>query len=246
VRHVAGVGTICFGAARRRSPSPSTPLRNVPPYPGVSILEPAKIPRPPKLKANDDEVTWANTLAATYRNVVRMVFGDTEVKYAFTRGDITRSKHFKLLVDASRFFIENDIAPVLWCLYSSGAWTGRGPAPIGWVFSTKIAQHIEPFKRAVGDGPGERLVFGEKHKELLKRYGDMRRDLSDLRPAAVREVIARHFPEGYEKALDAARQQADETQADIRARIAAGDVTFWMLERPCPRPRPTCQSAMAS
>lgn len=226
------LGTL-IGSHSTASPRPSlsTPLDGVPPYPGVAVVMPARIPSPPTLDPSATDREKAQRLAAAYRGALSKRTG--KPSFVLSRGDIQRSRFYKLLLGGAAKLIEHELPPTSWALWSVDIWRDYGEGkqkvpPLPWVYGPKrIVERRGWFRRE--SHAGGRVVFGRKHIELLDRYEKMRRALhvAALTTAKVdvSEIVAEHFPTDatYERLVAEARFEAEQKRQRFEERIARGE-----------------------
>lgn len=235
----AGVGTVLGGRATRTPPMLSTPIQGLPPYPGISLVAPAEVPPPPKLKASDPEHVHVRMLATAFRAAVEREYG----KPCWLLANISpKSKHYKTLARAASQLAQYDTAPIAWCAYAvrrwylarthTGGWEKGMPVPlppVSVVFSARALDERlgEEESRGVvaSSARGGTLIFGRTHKSLIARFGEMRRALrSGLSPQQAREKF---FPGSrFEEMVDAAKCEAMEIRARLENEIARGKMVW--------------------
>jgi hypothetical protein len=225
-------------SGRGTAPPLLRPLAVVPPFPGPQVVPVATVPSPPLLDPAAAPEEWARRLAHAYRGAVDLEFGTGAAGWVFKRGDIKTSKHFDRLVAAARLLIADDIAPGAWCIFSCRVWRTTRPGqagkvpPVPWVFSgNRLTKRAGWFWSYQGNDFGGRAVMGPKLKDLAHRYARMQHALDGLRtdePQVVREVVERFFPDGlYDQLVVEARDEAAQTTASIKRRVAEGDLSLY-------------------
>ena len=207
----------------------SPPPRSVPTYPSSDLIMPAMTPGPPQLDPNAIEVEWADRLAQAYRGAAEALTGKR--CWVFTRGDITRSKHYARLVAAARALIEHEIPPAAWASFSFDVWRDytrsdkKKPPPVTWVFAEgRIHKNRGWFRSdGAGSGMGGRAIFGETHRALLAQYAQMRWELRVTADEDVSGVVERFFPgDTYERMVEASLREAEDIQTSLRHRATSG------------------------
>ncbi len=210
----------------------ATPAPGLPPYPGVSVIECARIPDPPKLREEDGPEVWAVLLATLFKNAVEKRYGVREFQFR-NEATIRRSKHFnKLQLFAEKLFA-HDIPPGAWVAFRVDEWKAntkerRSGAPetptVGYVFSMRAVTDMRwRFREAMGDGDiGGRALYGKSHRELLRRYTKMHAAINaGMRKAEARE---RAFPgDLWDVLLDAARAESAELRRNLSMQVKRGD-----------------------
>lgn len=213
-------------------PRPTPGLPGLPPFPGASSVPPAVIPNPPLIDPKASDKDLAMTLIRAYRGAVDSRYGGRCMVHA--SGDITRSKNFKALVDAGKALIDHEIPPAAWAAFSVDTWRkyshealAKKPPPVTWAMNAKRINDRRGWFRAESDNyTGGRVIYGNAHQDLIKRYDLMRREaraaLADGRP--VSEVVERHFPDGmFQRLVDQARREAVENQQRLRHLVQRGE-----------------------
>lgn len=213
----------------------STPMRGLPPYPGWSLVAPAQVPDPPKLKPTDPEDYKVRLLAHAFRGAVESVYGTR----CFLLANLTaKSKSYRLLASAATALEQAEVAPVAWCAHAvrrwylirthTNGWREGMPVPlppIGVVFSAKsITEKLsdESYKASVeSSAAGGRAIFGNTHKALLVRYQELRAAVA--RGETVSDAMAIFFPgSSYEDMVDAAKNEAIDTRNRLQHEISRG------------------------
>lgn len=224
------------GGQRRERPLvlPATAFPGVPPFPGMSLLGAAIVPDPPLLDAALDDLQRATLLVKVYRQVVEN--RAKERCFAFSRGALSQSKHYGTIVKAAKAFIERGISPaawIAWCIDTAKQNAEeRGEdfklPPLTLIFSAKSIKTPRGwFSRIAPSYAGGRVVIGRKQRSLFDRYARMRLALDQENAWKSPEpVIARFFPDGYDQAVADVKAEIVATQAQLRARVAAGEI-FW-------------------
>ena len=200
-------------------------MERVPPYPGLEVVAPARVPPPPKLPSDATPEQLARACAVAYRGAVEARY--RQVNYTFSRG-VERSRYFAVLVAGGRLLLEAEIAPAAWVAWSVDIWREyRGakvkpPAP-DWVFSAnRISERGGWFRSEGASYVGGQVRFGPSHRELIARWNGMVAALM-RKPEAPEEVAAQHFPDGlYDVLVAKARREAAEEGARLRAVVERG------------------------
>jgi hypothetical protein len=216
---------------------------NLPAYPGISTVEPARIPDPPELaplgaEPEEQEVGDVEKLLTLYRSACEAKFK----KRAWTgRGDVHKRPYYAALVETLRLLRQLEIAPAAWCSFSLDLWKAgderasgsvglRKVPPLPWVWSPKRLAEKRGYFRGIEDGyRGGRLVFGPTHKKLLERYAEMMRAVHASHSVEESQVaVERYFPPGaYENLIEGARAEAADNSRRLRAMVERGE---WVWE----------------
>lgn len=225
-------GDVLAGGAFRAGPNLSAHGQGVPIYPGNTVVAPAYVPAAPMLNPESPEHELAAKLAASYRGAVEKRFPKQRC-FTLLKGDIRKSKHYKLLVAFAAELIEHEISPAAWCIFSVDKWrtapsaslASRPKVPgIAYVFSlARISDDKRwQFRAAYNDGKlGGRAVFGKSHRQLLERYQKMHHAI--LRGLHKATAMQQFFPGTlYEDLVDAARAEAAETRFRLEGQVARG------------------------
>ena len=77
------------------------------------------------------------------------------------------------------------------------------------------------FDREAASYGGGRLLFTQKHKELLRKYEGLRR--AAYRELLTEKLIERFFPGGWEKHYDEAEKESAKDSARLLALVKRGD-----------------------
>lgn len=205
----------------------------IPPYPGVSVIKPARVPSPPKLVGSDPE-QWALQLFRAYAAVVQRAPRPPRLD------DLRRLPNagLRTLWLAAPVFVERGTQPVPWCKFSLASWRRFGPVrlrinrspPIQWVYGQASLEKADLWYQWSGATTGgSRLVFSRTHKALIRRYDKMRHALlahaacKDLTAQDVRNIVAATLPQSlYRRAVDHAKLEVEMAQADIDSRLRRG------------------------
>lgn len=216
------------GGSRPKAPvMPTSPLPGTPPAPWV-LIGVAKTPNPPILDPDMREREMVLALVSAYRSAATNRFGKLP-KFAFGRGDVTKSRHYPMLAAAARFMLGHELAPAAWCAWSCDIWrtynTESKPPPVAWVYGEKrLAERRGWFEREEGGYLGGRVVCGPRQNALLRRYMTMRHAV-DAEEAwyAPGGVFDRFFPgDTYERAVEAAKAEVVASTAKLREQVDGG------------------------
>ena len=80
------------------------------------------------------------------------------------------------------------------------------------------------FDREASSYGGGRLLFTQKHKDLLRRYEELRR--AAHKELLTEELIERFFPGGWERHYDAAKKEAAKDSARLLAMVKRGEFVW--------------------
>lgn len=139
------------------------------------------------------------------------------------------------LKDAAEALLSLDLSPFAWASFSAQVWRGMNEhkngertgkiakwPPVDWLWSaTRILER--------GDSPavhecteGGTVVYGDTHKLLLSKYTDLQREVGFGVPvdAALDKVLPLSE---YERLLQQARIEAEDTQRELNRRARAGE-----------------------
>lgn len=204
----------------------------MPPFPSTGLITVPKIPPPPCLSNSLNDEQCVKKLGEAYRGAYESRYGKR--CYVMTRGSVKRSKFYKALVAAANFMRDNDIAPASWAAFSLDCWISFGeknegsnkkPPPVNWVFSMKrLEERSGWFDREASSYGGGRLLFTAKHKDLLRRYEELRR--AAHKELLTEELIERFFPGGWERHYDAAKKEAAKDTARLLAMVKRGEFVW--------------------
>lgn len=213
----------------------STPIPDLPPYPGNSIISPATVPDPAKLTTAHDDADRVRILAAAFRGAVEHQYG---VRCYLLAKVSPRAKSWNVLVRASLKLLEYDVSPVAWCTWAVRRWylarthspgyAKGGPVPsppIGVVFSTKGIDDrcADEERRYVvqESAVGGRVIFGATHKTLIRRYTEMRAAIN--RGMSPKEAKGKFFPgTKFDDMVEGARVEAIEIRSRLEEDIRRG------------------------
>lgn len=231
-----GIGTTLRGSGTPRRAHLGPVL---PPFPGASQVPLCVVPNPPALDPSGSEEVWAETLARAYRGAAESRFGVRS--FVLARGDIRRSKLYGTLVACARALVRHEIPPAAWAAFSMDVWKRYGngkaklkPPPVRWVFTEKRVEDRKGWYRAEGGASGGQIIFGDAHKDLMRRYTAMQRDIGHatvngmVGVAQARQIVDSHFPDGlYDRLVDEAKAEVDDNKARLRRLVERGE---WVWE----------------
>jgi hypothetical protein len=213
--------------------------RLLPPYPGPDVVQPARLPAPPILDPNSTEKEVASVLAACYRGALEVAFGVES--FAYTRGDISRARCFRQLVEAGNFLKTSRTAPAAWALFSVDVWVesglgGKGMPNIGWVYAaSRLRDRWDWFQDRRAEYAGGQVLFSGPHLALAADWRGMWDQLLREVPsrperALVEQVLEAWFPERrgscWEDRVEEARNHNRALQSKLDRAIESG-VMVW-------------------
>ena len=231
-REAVGVGSVVGGSLPPHyTPGPSAGVADVPLYPSIAIVMPARVPSPPLLDPAASQLVNVRRVLRTYNDATRARTGKPGNMLA--RVDIRKSKYWKVLCGAVDALIEHEIPPTSWALFSLDVWktfhVGNGkrtrPPALSWVWAAKrIEERRGWFRREAGAYMGGRLVFGPRHRYLLTTYDRMRKALHTEDGTAA-EIVARYFPANatYDRCVASAREEAEQQTRKFQQRLQRGE-----------------------
>ena len=195
----------------------------IPPYPSSSYIGVAKIPAPPIIEEASSDLASVKTMLNVYRGAVEVRYG--KKSYAFTRGNIQKSKYWKAFLEAATFLKENEIAPAAWAAFSIGVWGGymnnKKPPTANWVFSCKrLEENYSWFDREASSYGGGRILFSKSHSDILRRYSGLKREM--FRSELTDDLLEKWFPGGWEAFYEKAKQETASDQAQLRKLVREG------------------------
>ena len=207
------------------------------PFPSAQYIGVAKLPPPPKLEEGNIAL-FIKTLASSYRAGIEARYN--KKCYAFTKGDIEKSKYRKALEDAAKLLKEFEIAPMAWVAWSCDKWLQgygyekKNPKnkfpPVAWVYSAKrIEQRKGWFDRERASYSGGQLYFTDRHKTLLTKYDGFRRDCLRQATAPIEELVGadeieqKWFPGGWEQHYEHAKVAAARDQERLDSLAKRGE-----------------------
>jgi hypothetical protein len=140
---------------------------------------------------------------------------------------IDRKKQDQLL-EVAAMLREEGISPYGWAAFSCDVWKEHhSSAPrLDWVFLiSRVEQRSGWFKSELSDYTGERVVFGPKARELLRRHETMRMLLAQAKTDEhVKAVTDGFFPGNlFNEMLEAVRAEGDAERTRLRAEIERGE-----------------------
>ena len=200
--HDVDIGRCRLGRARDASP-PIAVGGPLPPYPGQSLIAPAETPKPPPVDASASPEDQAMQLVRAYNGACASRLGKPSRTLCSHRA-LTGSRYFANLCKTAKLLAEKKISPGAWAAWWLDWHKSRGRTdkpPLQVVFGLKtVGDHVKrAMFRKSGKHYGGRVVYGERHLELLHRYEAMRqhiRTLAITTEVELAAVVAEHFPPG--------------------------------------------------
>jgi len=196
----------------------------LPPYPSANLLSVAKIPRPKLLHENLSDRECVEFMISVYRGAVVSRF--KKPCYAFTRGDISKSKYYRGFVSAAGVLKDFEVAPASWAAFSVDAWcdymTSSKPPGANWVYSAKrLQEKQEWFENELVSYGGGRLLFSAAHTDAIKRYTGLRQQTAQLE--LTEALIEKWFPGGWQKHYEKATIQNQQDQKKLNELAERGE-----------------------
>lgn len=221
-------------------------------YPGVppvpDEIKPVCTPPPPPIDPTRPVGEQVELLARTWENAVSHHYLDGRDCWTFKRyGGALNSPHYRLLRKAIEQFDEHQIAPAAWLAFAFDTWDSLGddtpeekpkrrkrkkakrkPPPLKWAFGPDfITKWRGWFRRENAETVlGGRLLFTDKHRELIHRHTVMRYRLLALNgptPTQIRREVHKVFPDGlYERLVEAVKIEVKREQDAINHRARFG------------------------
>ena len=187
-----------------------------------NMIEPLRVPAPPKLQAEQDEDSQLDAIKAAYRAVHEKVMRTTY--WRPHKAQTLKERGSQL--EAAQALIAKDISPLSWARFSFYQWhrMGKKTAPTpAWVWSAKrILEHAGWCHSATGSLITNQAVPVPATHTLMVRLDELRKRLGWGSPTAV--VVSEVLPDAELKLL-LAKQYAQriEEQKKIQQRIRNGE-----------------------
>jgi len=213
--------------------------QNVPQAPSPTNLDMIKIPAPPQLDPDADEVAWFRAIAKTYTRAYNdryRQFGNESYTFSRVMRNPRKSRYYKLVVEAARKFIKHEIPPASWIAFSFDVWHEYGGGrdeddspPVSWIFSReRVEKRWGWFYAESSRYRGGRILLTNFHKELIHRYDQMRSALSQLpvsaSDATINVTVQQFFPDDlYEFLLEKSNAAARKVCEKLNESLRAGD-----------------------
>lgn len=210
----------------------------IPVYPGPAIVPAVTVPGPPMLKHGAALEEHARAVALSYRGGVEKRYRAPCWAFDF-RKPLSASKFYGELCLGATALCERAIAPAAWVAFSIDVWrryvapamppkVQRTPPAVGWVFSPdRIAERADWFAAERVRYEGGQLYVGDAHRDLLRVWQRMQRDLLCHMPTdatAAAAVVRRHFPgRAYAKAVERACDEAEYARTLLQQSLTRGD-----------------------
>lgn len=212
----------------------------LPHFPGTTLIKPARIPPPPRLKG--DPGADALDCFQAYRATSRYYFRSSKqpqwpVRLSELHALPSRAQ--SVLRTGARVLFESGTQPMVWCAWSMRSWATYGPRyrrgappPMGWVFAGKrVAEKGQFFVWDEGGvQSGAKLVFARAHKTLIARYNALRAALMEehlergLTEKRVTKIVDEILSDReYAKLLRRAQLQVEERQVTIDQAVLDGE-----------------------
>lgn len=206
------------------------------PHVDVDKVARCVVPAMPTLDPLDTTERHASLVVAWYKHAFQLVFG--KACWVFGRGHVTESRYYRLVREACEAFVERDIAPAAWILWSMRQWKDspqgqRIDAPPNFVLHpTRIRQ---PRGWHSGEGASaaiKRLLRVDAARELSLAQLAMRDAIVSRIPLTadeVRAIVDEFFPLDLHTTLtNKARAEAEAMSAELASRVYAGKwVWLW-------------------
>jgi hypothetical protein len=222
----------------------------IPPAP---MLRPAVVPAPPLITADMSKRKSLRLVALGFRSALTHLRGGAgrmliEVE-SRDPDALLHSKYLTTLLGAIPSLIEHKIPPAAWTAFSimvwdryivngEGAWNATPsklrrpkstmPPNPSWVFAEKRLQNrVDWFLWHEAHYRGGRMKISDKHRRLIRRYEQLKRELLSLRdPSAddVRFVVSSRLShQEIERLTKAAQDEYDFAQEELNARALGGE-----------------------
>jgi hypothetical protein len=188
---------------------------------------PATVPDPPLLDARRDERGRVLSLCFTWRAVLKARGG--RGFFVPTASINSGWRFFRQMVNAAEMLIKHEIAPAAWAAWTIDVWRQGGQKddpPITLVWAAGMIEKKRGwFGRECATYMGGRVLFGEKHRELLRRWTSMGYALlREPDPSAAPAIVERWFPGAtYDVLVRAATVEAATKTAELRERMESGE-----------------------
>lgn len=207
----------------------------VPPFPGNTIVAPVTVPEAIHLDDGASKVMQVNAMMKAYRGAIERRYGGR--CFAFSKGDVSRSKHFKGLSDFADALIAHKISPSAWCIHRVDKWREqrghigkakpgerRAQPSIQFVFAARSIEDDSRwrFRQEYATGRlGGGQVFTATHRKLLLRWHSVQRDIR--RGVQPELALLEHLPgDTYQCLVDQARLESAEMRYKLESDIQRG------------------------
>lgn len=210
--------------------------RALPPFPGPDVIKPVVVPGPAKISPGCSDLEAVKMLVWAYQDSVESRWPGQRC-WSFRRGEITKSKHWPLLLAAATRMRELEIAPGAWCLFSADVWREHStavsppPPPPTFVFAkSRMENRLDWFDDECDRYRGGRALFAPAHLALAQRWKDLWRDLHKESPQdrpRLLVILERHFPgDSWERGLAQARDETEALRRTVTELVKRG-VSSW-------------------
>jgi len=144
----------------------------------------------------------------------------------------------KLFEDALDVFLEKEIRPGAWVAWALDRVLVRLPANARQRFHPRVAQLLSPklltecrwmFRESAADYCTAQVRPSPAGEALLQRMRGLMSEACATRPRDAAPLVARHFPEGFEAARKAARENTQRLGQEVRQEVQGGE---WVWELP--------------
>jgi hypothetical protein len=155
----------------------------------------------------------------------------------------TKIADMRKLILVAKALATAHVRPVAWVMsridfyekYAGSKRTSGGPA-LGWVYSPKaVEERMDWYSAHEATHLGGRVLLTEEHRELIRRYGEMKRALYVIAAregrvpdrTEVAAVVAEHLPtETYKDLSSKVHRKARMTSQALDKRIARGEYVW--------------------
>lgn len=225
-------GSFLIGAGRP-SVVPATSSADLPPFPGIGVIQPATVPAPPLVDSDSSKTLKAQQLMDAY---------DMTLKRKLPKQWNPHTQHGlkvnerKLLLQAADALAVQQVSPLRWCefsfdVYAKGreldAESGKGQRserpPMRVVYALKRIEETAGWARTEYERRGERVILTRTWATLI---GKWRKMMADVLSGGCTPDTAktRHFPaDSYSRLVAKANAEARQEQQNVSARLASGE-----------------------
>lgn len=237
---LAGDGISLEGCGVRVEVSPAD-WGELPPYPGVAVVQPAVIPSPPRIKPETSEDERVQLCLQAYSLTCRRLLPG--VWNPHDRHPLKPAER-KLLLAAAEALCNHEVSPLRWVEFSVDQWrvaqqaaseaaaakggTGRkrkalARPPLKVVFAVSRIEEHAGWCRRERERRVQQVIITRSLRTVLAKWQQMRLAIlrGEMTPSAARAKV---FPgDSYQRQIDRAREEARREQARIATSIAAGE-----------------------
>jgi hypothetical protein len=206
----------------------------VPRVPTAAFIPNPMVKGPPLLNATTTPVERFRAIARTWTAAFNCRYGPFgKQTFIFTKvlknpAKIFRSRYFKTIQQAAELFIEKEIPPAAWIMYSFDMWheyygqhDEDDPPPIFWVLGKK--RILEKYGWFCGEAPSYfsgRKLFTSTHYEIIrlfnKMYAHMKTLPLDSTDAEIQAIAELYFPNGlYDRLVAKAIKKTERIQKTL-------------------------------